>query len=90
MKKRSLLPCLLLTPALAFAQPADVPWDAVGGGVNGPVIAVVAAGGDSLYVVGAFTQAGGVAANNVALWNGSAFEALGTGLSGTITSAAGV
>jgi hypothetical protein len=88
MKKRSLLPCLLLTPALAFAQPADVPWDAVGGGVNGPVIAVVAAGGDSLYVVGAFTQAGGVAANNVALWNGSAFEALGTGLSGTITSAA--
>lgn len=86
--KHPLLLCLLYAPALALAQPTDVPWDAVGGGVNGPVIAVVAAGNDSLYVVGTFTQAGGVAANNVALWNGSSFEALGSGLDGTITSAA--
>lgn len=39
-----------------------------------------------LYVVGQFTQIGGVAANNIAKWNGTAWSALGAGLSAQGTS----
>jgi hypothetical protein len=44
----------------------------------------VAANGD-VYAGGNFTQAGGVAANNVAKWNGTAWSPLGTGLAGDAT-----
>lgn len=39
----------------------------------------IAANGD-IYVTGDFTSIGGVAANRIARWNGSAWSALGTGL----------
>ncbi len=76
---------------LAWIQPGYPPttaWEALGGGVNGPVLAVLKGGGDTLVVVGQFTEAGGVPAQNVALWNGTSFSALGSGVSGTISSAA--
>lgn len=38
-----------------------------------------------LYVIGDFTQIGGVAANNIAKWNGSTWSALGSGLGNTAT-----
>ena len=46
-----------------------------GGGANGAVLAL-AADGDVLYAGGAFTTIGGVAANRVARWDGSAWEAI--------------
>ena len=49
-----------------------------GNGVNGPLNALAVARNGDLYVGGIFTQAGGVAANNVAKWNGTAWSSLGT------------
>lgn len=49
-------------------------------GVNGAVyaLAVLPAATLQLYAVGAFTSAGGVACNRVALWDGTAFSEPGT------------
>jgi len=41
---------------------------------------LVADGSGNLYVGGYFTSAGGVAANNIATWDGSAWSALGDGM----------
>lgn len=38
--------------------------------------------GDALYVTGRFTLAGGLAANNIARWNGASWSTLGSGVSG--------
>ncbi len=40
--------------------------------------------GTNLYVGGIFTNAGGVAANNIAVWNGSGWSALGGGVGGNV------
>jgi len=51
-------------------------------GVNGPVYAAVEfddGSGPALYVGGAFTSAGGITANRVARWDGSAWSSLGVG-----------
>ena len=61
-------------------------WSALGtgtaNGVNNTVHALAAAGNGDVYVGGLFTTAGGVAASNVAKWNGTAWASLGTGLTG--------
>ena len=44
-------------------------------GLNGPV-AQMATYGDKVYVIGDFTQAGGVPATNFAKWDGNAWSAL--------------
>ena len=59
-------------------------WSALGAGSNagvsgGDVLALAVAGNGELYVGGNFTQAGGVAANGVARWDGTAWNALGAG-----------
>lgn len=54
------------------------------GGTNGTVKVMQPAGGP-IVVAGDFSMAGGVAAQNVALWDGSAFSSLGNGVEGTIT-----
>ena len=41
----------------------------------------LAVSGSNLYVGGVFTKAGGIAATNIAKWNGSSWIALGTGVS---------
>lgn len=54
-------------------------------GVNGNVYALVVhdtPAGKRLVVGGQFTQAGGKSANNVAMWDGSTWTALGTGTAG--------
>jgi hypothetical protein len=61
-------------------------WSAVAPELGGyyqtvGVSALLASGAD-LYVGGEFTNAGPVAASNIAKWNGSAWSALGTGIQG--------
>jgi hypothetical protein len=56
-------------------------WVAVGNNVDGPVRAL-ADNVSELLVGGDFTNAGGVQVNHVALWTGSKWIALGTGVSG--------
>lgn len=73
---------------LAWIQPGYPPstqWDAPGGGTNGSVKVLLGLPDGTLLVAGAFTQAGGVAAHNVAVWNGSTYMALGSGVNGAIT-----
>ena len=61
-------------------------WEAVGGGVGGSDRAVYAlevwndGSGTALYAGGRFSSAGGVAAKNMAKWNGTTWSALGDGL----------
>jgi hypothetical protein len=51
----------------------------LGSGVNDDVRAITMSGSD-VYVGGYFTQAGGVAANRIAKWNGNAWSLLGSGV----------
>ena len=53
------------------------------GGVAGTVYATTMIG-SRLYVGGAFSSAGGVAANNIAMWDGTAWHALGAGVDSTV------
>lgn len=48
-------------------------------GLNGQVFAIAVSSTGDVYVGGRFTQAGGVAANHIAMWNGSSWSALGSG-----------
>lgn len=71
----------------------DERWVALGAGLAGAgslaVNAIAVTRGD-LLVGGSFTTAGGVAANNVARWNGAAWQPLGAGAdSGPVNAVAG-
>ncbi|UOQ54474.1 beta strand repeat-containing protein [Hymenobacter cellulosivorans] len=60
-----------------------------GNGVNGAAFALVFGDAGELYVGGIFTQArtsstSTVAANNVAIWNGTAWSTLGAGVNGSV------
>jgi hypothetical protein len=64
-------------------------WSGLGSGMagaepyeGGPLVCALAVSGSNLYVGGVFTSAGGVAATNIAKWNGSSWSALGSGVSG--------
>jgi hypothetical protein len=70
-------------------------WSALGSGVTGttqPSVYALAVfddgSGPALYAGGYFATAGGVSANHIAKWNGSAWSALGTGLGGSVDSLA--
>jgi len=53
-------------------------------GVGNSVRAVALAPNGDIYIGGIFTSVGGVAANNIAKWNGTTWSALGSGLNGTV------
>jgi hypothetical protein len=59
-------------------------WLALGSGMSGrgfasgPVVSALAVSGSDVYAGGDFTMAGGIAATNIAKWNGSAWSALGS------------
>lgn len=57
-------------------------YSALGTGMNDAVWDLAIAPDGSLYAVGAFTTAGGGAANRIAKWNGTSWSALGVGLNG--------
>lgn len=57
---------------------------AVGTGLNSNVLAM-AVMGTNLYVAGYFTNAGGIAASQIAEWNGANWSALGSGVVGSGT-----
>lgn len=64
-------------------------WSALGSGLAGGVgftyaRALALDGTGNLYVGGGFATAGGVAAKNVARWNGTTWSALGTGTSNAV------
>ncbi len=56
-------------------------WRSLGDGVDGPVQTMLAVG-ESLYVAGHFSTAGGAPAAGIALWDGSTWHPLGPGISG--------
>jgi len=63
-------------------------WSALGSGMSGdtavdyPYVSALAVSGSSVYAGGYFTNAGGVAANHIARWDGSNWSALGSGMGG--------
>jgi len=64
-------------------------WSALGSGMNTWVYALTSfddgsGDGPSLYAGGSFVTAGGITANRIARWNGSAWSALGSGLNNTV------
>jgi hypothetical protein len=59
-------------------------WQALSDGTDGTVYTIVSDGAGNLYVGGQFTTAGGVAVNNVAKWDGTAFTALDNGLNNAV------
>ena len=72
------LPCVSL--AQGSPTPVDSCWQpgfGVPEGTNGEVLAMVWARGN-LYIGGSFTAVGGVAAHNVARWDGRHWHSLGT------------
>ncbi|MDX1626978.1 MAG: hypothetical protein R3323_10725, partial [Wenzhouxiangellaceae bacterium] len=74
-------------PVIGIARWDGSTWRPVGGGIDGPydpkVLSLEAdpvAG--LLYVGGEFDEAGGVAAANIAAWNGTSWQAVGSGIPG--------
>ena len=52
----------------------------VGGGSASNIVKAIAVSGTDVYVAGGFARAGGVAANFVAKWSGTAWSGLGNGI----------
>ncbi len=55
-------------------------WSGLGTGLNGTCLAITIDEQGNLYAGGAFSQAGGVPASNIAMWDGQQWSALGSGL----------
>ncbi len=87
--------CGLLCSFNVFAADDDY-WVAFAGGSPPGVTLAGAVGsvnamvtvGNNLYVAGQFDTVSGVAASNIARWNGSSWSALGTGTNNTISALA--
>lgn len=66
-----------------LAQWSNNAWSPVGGGVDGPVRAIVVSSTGAVIVAGSFSRAGTapnlLQANNIAQWNGTAWSAFGVG-----------
>ena len=77
--------------ALNLAKWDGSTWSAVGGGVGQLndisgfySVHAIAVSGTNVYVGGSFTNAGAVAANNIARWDGNQWSALGAGMDYTV------
>ncbi len=81
-------------PTAGFALASNIAkwdgstWSALGLGIGGmtegatPQVYALAVSGPDLYAGGIFATAGGVAATNIAKWNGSTWSVLGPGIGG--------
>jgi len=84
-------------PASRVASWNGEAWTPLGSGVSGGLTSVnalaviddVAVPGPSLYAGGVFTTAGGLPAQSIARWDGSAWSALGQGCNGAVNAVAG-
>src|SRR5262245_45058627 len=72
---------------LRAASFSDANWTALGSGMN-DIVPAWAVSGSDLYAGGYFTNAGGVAANHIAKWDGTSWSALGLGMNGRVTALA--
>ncbi|HEY3854838.1 MAG TPA: Ig-like domain-containing protein [Verrucomicrobiae bacterium] len=67
-------------------------WASLGNGAsngfNGAVNALLVNSSGELFAGGSFTQAGGIAATNIAMWNGQTWSPMATGLKGIVLSLA--
>ncbi|MCU0862558.1 MAG: hypothetical protein MUC36_02090 [Planctomycetes bacterium] len=70
---------------LATFDPATQQWAALGGGVSGAVFALTTLANGDLVVGGNFFAAGGVPANRIARWNGTAWSVFGAGCPGPVS-----
>jgi hypothetical protein len=80
-------------PASRIAKWNGSAWSALGSGMSGGAydvhyVSELAVSGTDLYAGGTFTTAGGVSANNITKWNGSAWSALGLGVNDTVSALA--
>jgi len=55
-------------------------WSGLSTGLNGTCLSLVVDKEGNIYAGGAFSEAGGIAANNIAMWDGNEWSALGEGL----------
>jgi hypothetical protein len=60
--------------------PLAASWWPLGTGLTGGAQAIAVDAAGKVYIGGGFSEAGGVAANNIAVWDGNAWSALGSGL----------
>jgi hypothetical protein len=73
-------------PATNIAKWDGSAWSALGSGMGSlvplppPGVSALVVSGTNLYAGGRFTTAGGVAATNIAQWDGNAWSALGSGM----------
>ncbi|MEZ6037597.1 MAG: hypothetical protein R3F29_08960 [Planctomycetota bacterium] len=64
---------------IAVFDPVSDTFAALGGGVNGVVLALTVSSSGELVAAGEFTAAGGASASRIARWNGSSWAPLGAG-----------
>jgi hypothetical protein len=78
--------CFVLILSARAATITDADWTSMNQipGTNGKVSAVLKNKG-RLYVAGKFTMAGSVFANNIAMWDGTQWNALGKGTGDSVT-----
>ena len=65
-------------------------WSALGSGISGfntenSSISAIAVAGSKVYAGGTFSTIGGISANNIAVWDGTAWAPLGTGVNARVT-----
>jgi len=61
-------------------------WSPLGLGVNNQIEALAIDGNGNVYAGGTFTAAGGTAASNIAMWDGTSWSSLGSGVNNTVFS----
>lgn len=80
------------SPRIARLDIASNTWNAVGGGITGDTtysfVGSIAARGPDVFAGGLFTRAGGKQVNFITHWDGSAWNALGTGVNAPVTALA--
>lgn len=73
-------------PAKNVAKWNGINWSALGDGISGGnfdgVVKTIAISGNDVYVGGDFAKAGNVPVSNIAKWNGSNWDSLGSGVKG--------
>src|SRR5262249_5723840 len=73
---------------IAVQDPTTFVWSSMGTGIDAPALAMMDVGSgihhNDLIVGGQFITAGGLTANHIARWTGSAWATLGTGTDGDV------